>query len=100
MQHNVAVMDYVQRRDPLPEHDYEQAIIKLADAVALYVNAYVRENELPFDYVLGPYLGGVLGAIIGLLNGNTGRLDSGTVDKWCREVAEKIGWDLDIEEMQ
>lgn len=99
--HNNAVMDYVAARmQPAPKHDFEQAILRLADAVAWYVNAYLRDNESPFDYVLGPYLGRVLGSIIGLLNGDVGRLDAGTVDSWCRDVAERIGWDMDIEEMK
>lgn len=98
--HNSAVMDYVQQRTVKMEHDYEQAILRMADAVSQYVNAYVRENELPFDYVLGPYLGAILNAIIGLLVGNVGRLEAGTVDSWCRMMAERIGWDLDTEEMR
>jgi hypothetical protein len=76
----------------------ETALVKMADAIALYGEMVVLADG-ERDYVLGDFLGQMLSAFRGLLSGPRGRLHAGTCDRWCMEVAQAIGYDLDLHRM-
>lgn len=79
----------------------EMRITGLCKAVYYYVWSCEVVEGVPWrDYVLGESVGAMLQGILGLLNGDIGRLDGGTVDSWCRHVADQIGFDLDLDKMR
>jgi hypothetical protein len=81
VEHNIALFN--------PRRGAEQAIVHLVRGVLCYCNMHSSEYESPVgeDYVLGPAIADILVAIRTLLNGEIGRLDAGTIDKWCLEMA-------------
>lgn len=76
----------------------EVGIVLLRRAIGQYViEAELAGANSPGewrDYVLGPEVGKLLSAFRGLLNGEVGRLDAGTLDMWARGMADRIGYDL------
>ena len=80
----------------------EYPLTLIVGAVEAYVRNAENENETGRgkwrDYVLGEYVGAMLDAFVGLLNGPTGRLDAGTLDTWARDMATRIGYDMDRSE--
>ena len=75
-----------------------------AGAVAAAVTAWARyadahyalyDNRIGDDAVIGEGWKSWGKSLLGLLNGETGKLDCGTVDKMIREIAELNGVELD-----
>jgi hypothetical protein len=65
----------------------------------VYADAHAErfESSIGDDYVLGP-IWERMGRTIGeLLNGETGRLDCGTIDGMIRDVLERNGFKRDEE---
>ena len=53
------------------------------------------DSAIGDDYVLGPEWGRIGRALLGLLNGELGRLDGGTLDGWIRNRLTEHGIDGD-----
>ena len=84
-----------------PSTPYEEAIVMLCDGINWYVNAYAKvqgQDDSEMDYLTGDWVGTVIDGVRGMLNGDLGRLDGGTVDAWLLYVAEQIGYDCDTSE--
>ena|SRR5690348_2703764 len=60
------------------------------DYAALHEDRF--EAKVAEDYVLGPQWFAVGTALLVLLNGDTGRLDAGTVDRFIRDTMVKAGY--------
>ena len=73
------------------------AIGLMVQGLESYISAHERAyaSKLGEDYVLGDHWKDAANAVIGLLNGETGAKDPGTIDKQIRALAEKAGIDLD-----
>jgi len=76
---------------------FETPILLFCRALASYAEQHAARFDGPIgeDYVLGDYWRSMAQATLGLLNGDTGRLDCGSVDAWIRETATAHGVDLD-----
>ena len=84
-----------------PSTPYEIAIVALCEGIQRYVDAYAQTNnpeDSEMDYLTGDWVGNVIEGVRGMLNGDLGRLDGGTVDAWLLYVAEEIGYDCDASE--
>lgn len=101
--HNNAVSQYLEFRASNGEATQppadEAGILALVDGVAFYVGRFGYVSDSHPDSVLTPAVGAILAGIVTLLNGSIGRLDAGTVDGWARDVAARIGWNMDTEEV-
>jgi hypothetical protein len=66
----------------------EAAIVGLLDAWVLYANCYRDryESDIQNDYVIGEAWSTVADGILGLLDGELGRLDAGTIDSVIRDL--------------
>lgn len=73
---------------------HESAIVFLFRAWQAYASAHKArfEGTIGEDYVLGPEWQAIGQALIGLLNGETGRLDCGTLDREIRAELERAGF--------
>lgn len=95
--HNDAVMQHRWRKNGRLQlkdsHRAEHAILSLVDGI----EAYAATMSEP-DGVLTPALMEMVSGFRTLLNGDLGRLDGGTLDGWAWALAERLGWDLDIED--
>lgn len=71
----------------------EAAIVKMLLFWEMYAKEHQKRNESPIgdDYVLGPEWRDIGLAIRGLLNGETGRLDCGTLDAFILETMRENG---------
>lgn len=67
---------------------FEVAIVDLCRGV----ERYVAMHDASLDYVLGPNVGAILEGIRGLLNGNVGQLDAGTVSRFLDDLGFEAGW--------
>lgn len=76
---------------------FERPILSLATSLAIYAEAHQARYESPIgdDGVLGQDWEVMARALLGLLNGETGRLDCGTVDKAIRAMGTAAGINLD-----
>jgi hypothetical protein len=65
-----------------PRPGFESAIVGMLNAWAAYEQAHTKNHEhtIGDDHVLGPAWESLGQAIRALLNGETGRLDCGTID--------------------
>src|SRR5689334_11744723 len=65
-----------------PRHDFETAVVEMFKGWAKYAEDHKARYESPIgdDGVLGDYWESIGDALRGLLNGETGRLDCGTLD--------------------
>lgn len=65
------------------EPGVEAGVVGLVEAAATYADSHERRygSKLGDDGVLGQHFADILKAVRGLLNGECGRLDCGTVDK-------------------
>lgn len=74
------------------------AIANLVTSAAAYADEYARhfEGKIGDDGVLGDEWGRILRGIIGLLDGESGNLDCGTVDSLLREMARSQGYDKEL----
>ena len=73
-----------------PRGDFERGLVSLIMGVLCVCNGYRSrfESLVGDDHVIGPEVAAVLGAIRGLLDGEIGRLDAGTISGWLCAVAE------------
>lgn len=80
-----------------PRNDAEKAIGLMVKGLVAYVDSTKAEwgDHVGNDYVLGVHVKELAQAVLGLLNGPTGRLDCGTLDGLIRDVCELAGIDLD-----
>jgi hypothetical protein len=84
--------------------DNEAPIVSILFAIDNYIGQAedwngVEEGEWR-DYILGGQgIGQMIDAARTLLNGDLGRLDAGTCDAYLCDLAERIGYDLDVMEM-
>jgi len=76
----------------------ERSIVALMEGMDKYLTH--SHLDIRRDYVLGESFGQILEGFIGLLNGETGRLDCGSLDTWARTCADQIGYDLDRSQMR
>jgi len=76
----------------------EEPIVRMYDAWRLYAQNHQRRYESPIghDGVMGPAWASIGSAIIDLLNGETGRIDCGTLDHVIRTYAVVSGWGSEL----
>lgn len=76
---------------------FERCVRDLFIALADYADAHALryESDLGEDYVLGPAWLDALKSARVLLNGETGRLDCGTLDALAFDMAEAAGFERD-----
>lgn len=69
---------------------FESAIVELLRALAEYADAHRDryETEIGEDGVLGDHFEEIARGLLGLLNGETGRLDCGTIDGAIRKLCK------------
>jgi hypothetical protein len=79
----------------VPMHDQEGAIVRLVTALADYSDAHRErfESSMGDDGFLGPAWLDILKGTRTLLNGETGRLDCGTVDSMLVRMAQAAGYE-------
>jgi len=72
----------------------ERPLVALWQAVGQYAEAYEARYGSPIgkDGVLGPNWLAILDGFVGLLNGESGRLDCGSLDHEARELARRHGF--------
>lgn len=79
---------------PRTNRMYEIAFAQMINGLKLYAQAHKLEtggHDIGDDYVLGEEWEQIARGIIGLLNGETGKLDPGEVDRTIRKFAERYG---------
>lgn len=83
-----------------PYPDFETSVVTGLRAWLTYAEHHKRRygSGIGEDYFLGDYWGAWGFALLGLLNGATGRLDCGTLSTILRETLEAEGWDTDMQE--
>jgi len=93
---------FVPDHDPdQPDRDgawkFEAALVPLIVGAARYADAHAEryESVIGDDGVLGPNFRDILIGIRGLLNGQLGRLDGGTLDHMLCTLADAAGVNLD-----
>lgn len=89
--HDLAVLSAGMVRGAKP---FETAVAQMAVGWGRYAIDHRSEYETPIgdDGVLGPEWLAVGKGLIGLLNGQTGRLDCGTVDAFIRDTVHENGF--------
>ena len=77
---------------------FERPIIEMIEAWARYADTHRVRYESPTgnDYVLGPSWAAVGAGIRALLNGDTGRLDCGTLDSFLHNTLTFEGFNPDL----
>jgi hypothetical protein len=77
----------------------EKAILQLIDALNYYQETHrdIHGSQLAEDGVLGERWIKMVRGAIGLLNGDLGRLDGGTLDAHLRSIAIDAGFDENLE---
>ncbi len=80
-----------------PRNGFEMAIAALFLGLNEYAEAHRDQYHSPVgdDGVLGEHWQAIASGLIGLLNGDTGRLDCGTLDGAIRSLATAHGVDLE-----
>jgi hypothetical protein len=77
-----------------PRNGIESALVQMFSGWLKYADEHNRyETGIGSDYVLGVEWAKIGGALLGLLNGETGRLDCGTLDSLIRNVLSAEGID-------
>lgn len=76
-----------------PIAPFESAVVLMSQAWGLYALGHRNRygSSIGEDGVLGPDWASIGRALLGLLNGETGRLDGGTLDGWVRETMRTNG---------
>ena len=76
---------------------FEQPIIHIANGLDQYAEQHKARYESPIgdDSVLGEYFKQIAEGLLGLLNGECGRLDCGSMDVAIREIASENNVELD-----
>lgn len=77
--------------------DHEGSLVRMIDAWATYADAHAKryESSIGADGVLGDEWEAMGRAIRALLNGETGRLDCGTLDAFLHDTLHAEGFDPD-----
>jgi hypothetical protein len=80
----------------------ERPIVRLCEAWLAYAEQHRKRYESPIgeDGVLGQEWAAIGLAIRGLLNGETGNLDCGTLDAFVLNTLKGEGWEKEEEENQ
>lgn len=80
-----------------PRTEYERALVELLCGWLRYADAVqgAWESGIGKDYVLGPNWAQIGAGIRGLLNGDLGRMDGGTLDGLLCQTLEAEGFDPD-----
>lgn len=80
-----------------PKPGPERAIVLIASGLAEYAGSHFAryDSTIGEDGVLGEEWREIARGLLGLLNGECGRLDCGSVDSFIREKASAHGVDLD-----
>lgn len=70
---------------------FERAVVSMLTGLEMYIHDHQEryEDEVFNDGVLSRYIVDVANGIRGLLNGETGRLDCGTIDARLVEILKK-----------
>lgn len=78
--------------------EFDTALASILRGLAKYADDHQNRYQSPLadDYVLGPAWLAALAGLLTLLNGETGRLDCGDVDRAIRDVAEAAGFTRDL----
>lgn len=73
--------------------DHEKALRMMIEGLSLYLESHRNTYDSPVgdDYVLGPHATDIANGLLGLLNGETGRIDCGKMDAWIRKIALQAG---------
>lgn len=75
---------------------FELALVKLAEGIAAYLEVSEFDQGNPWrDYVLGEGFADIVKGFKTLLDGPTGRLDSGTLSAFASATLERAGFDPD-----
>ena len=76
----------------------EAGILKACEALRILATSYAEDNDDPIgnDGVLGPCWADMARGVLGLLNGDCGRLDCGTVDSYIRDLYTRHGFDGEL----
>ena len=104
LQHAFWNLQYLRSSSSGEAIDNEEPIVSILLAIDGYIGQAedsngVEEGEWR-DYILGGQgIGQMIDAARTLLNGDLGRLDAGTCDAYLCDLAERIGYDLDMGEM-
>lgn len=80
-----------------PRGRFEATIVGLCHALSDYARGHHERYEslIGDDYVLGEHWKQIANGLLGLLNGEAGRLDCGSVDSYVRQLAQENHVDLD-----
>lgn len=75
---------------------FEIPILLALRAIRSYRSFHEQEygSDISEDYVLGPELAELAQGLRGLLNGQTGRLDCGTIDGYLCELIKSCGGEV------
>lgn len=78
-----------------PKRNSEAAIVGLMQAAANYADLHLASygSKIGDDGVLGEHWADIVRGILGLLNGDCGRLDCGTLDGTLRDMLAAEGFD-------
>jgi hypothetical protein len=81
----------------LPNSDYEKAVVEMLSGWLRYADAVQSawDSSIGNDYVLGPNWAQIGAGLRGLLNGELGRIDAGTLDSILCRTLETQGFDPD-----
>ena len=76
----------------------EAGILKACEALRIIVTSYSEDYDDPIgnDGVLGPCWVDMARGVLGLLNGECGRLDCGTVDHYIRNLYSRQGFEGEL----
>lgn len=90
--YSTLVLDHPHEPDPKLEARAEKIMGDILDRMATLTTYYAAAYRVRFgdevgeDYVLGPAVESILLGLLGLLNGPTGAVDCGTLDRLLRET--------------
>ncbi len=75
---------------------FEVPVVRLIEAIAMYADSHAARYDDPIgdDYVIGASWLDMISAVIGLLNGETGRLDCACLNGLLRDIAKSQNADL------
>jgi hypothetical protein len=81
----------------MPAPGFERALVRLLLGFAEYADVYKERYESPVgeDGYLGDKWEDIASGILGLLNGEHGRLDACTFDKMIRQIATDNGGNIE-----
>lgn len=82
-----------------PRRDYEAAFVHIIYGLRMFAKAHAAQYDGPIgdDGVLGECWLSIARGLVGMLNGDTGRLDAGAVDGSIRDLANDAGFTRDLE---